>query len=306
LSASTESAASLPPTAKVFLYYWQRYWTDADGGNLPLRKLNQNSRVMQLIHPGDVVWAFARRRTDGVYVLVARFLVSRVGENDDDHPDREVGLWFFEGEPEDVIYLDPQEQDDVEPVIRSLEIKADASVLGLSFQGGSGVRQITEAALRALDQHAGIALLAASEGDPELFDPENIIAAREQITRSIKARRGQQAFRDALLKAYEGRCAITGCSVVDVLEAAHVTPYLGPETNHITNGLLLRADLHTLLDCGLIGIDPSTRTVILASTLRTAPDYRDLHGRRLSDPVPPSAAPSPKALAILMRSMSLA
>lgn len=34
-----------------------------------------------------------------------------------------------------------------------------------------------------------------------------------------------------------------------VLEAAHVTPYLGPETNDITNGLLLRADLHTLLDC---------------------------------------------------------
>ena len=50
---------------------------------------------------------------------------------------------------------------------------------------------------------------------------------------------------------YEGKCAVTGCDVPDVLQAAHIFPYMGPETNHPSNGLL-RADIHTLFDLGLI------------------------------------------------------
>ncbi|WP_336979879.1 HNH endonuclease signature motif containing protein [Altererythrobacter fulvus] len=56
--------------------------------------------------------------------------------------------------------------------------------------------------------------------------------------------------------AYEGRCAISGCDVREVLEAAHIMPYLGEETNDVRNGLLLRADLHTLFDLGLLKIGP--------------------------------------------------
>ena len=52
-----------------------------------------------------------------------------------------------------------------------------------------------------------------------------------------------QAFRDKLLPTYGKRCAFTGCDVVNVFEAARIIPYLGQDTNHVTNGLLLRADL---------------------------------------------------------------
>jgi hypothetical protein len=83
--------------------------------------------------------------------------------------------------------LDPQVQNDAEPVIRSLGIKAGAEVLGNSFQGGSAVRQITPEALQALDRHAGIPLISAYEADPEPFDPENIIASHDRTIRSIKA-----------------------------------------------------------------------------------------------------------------------
>src|ERR1700722_13744752 len=41
-----------------------------------------------------------------------------------------------------------------------------------------------------------------------------------------------------------------------VLEAAHITPYMGASTNSLLNGLLLRADIHTLFNLGLISIDP--------------------------------------------------
>jgi hypothetical protein len=70
--------------------------------------------------------------------------------------------------------------------------------------------------------------------------------ARARVLREVIQRRGQQKFRKALIAAYSGRCAISGCPVAPLLEAAHITSYLGPDTNSITNGLLLRADLHTL------------------------------------------------------------
>jgi putative restriction endonuclease len=128
------------------------------------------------------------------------------------------------------------------------------------------------------------------------FDPDNVADTREKIMRSIRERRGQKAFRDKLLKVYGGRCAISGCDIVDLLEAAHITPHLGRQTNLVTNGLLLRSDLHTLLDCGLLAIDPRTRNVFLARVARESADYKYLLDRRVRDPVSNSDAPSLKVL----------
>jgi putative restriction endonuclease len=99
-----------------------------------------------------------------------------------------------------------------------------------------------------------------------------------------------------LLRAYEGRCAITDCEVKDVLEAGHIVPYLGPLTNRTDNGLLLRADIHTLFDCGLISIDADTRTVVVADRL-LATDYANLNGKALRAPKTAADAPSAQALA---------
>ncbi|RZM24778.1 MAG: HNH endonuclease, partial [Pedobacter sp.] len=70
----------------------------------------------------------------------------------------------------------------------------------------------------------------------------------------ITARRGQKSFRDKLLKAYEYKCAVTGCDVIATLEACHIMPYNGDYTNHIQNGILLRSDIHVLFDLGLLTI----------------------------------------------------
>jgi len=140
-----------------------------------------------------------------------------------------------------------------------------------------------------------MAQLRSDEADAVPFDPKIAKDAREKVFREIKARRGQGQFRDALIEAYEGRCAITGCGVLDVLEVAHITPYLGPETNHVTNGLLLRADLHTLFDVGLIAVDPKTKEVSIAPAIED-PTYRVLEGKPLRQPRTPASAPSAAAL----------
>ena len=88
----------------------------------------------------------------------------------------------------------------------------------------------------------------------------------------------RKTFRDALRTAYNDRCAITGCSILHVLEAAHIYPYRGPDTNKVTNGLLLRADVHTLFDCHLLTIDSATMTVLVAPHLRDS-EYGEFHGR---------------------------
>ena len=38
-----------------------------------------------------------------------------------------------------------------------------------------------------------------------------------------------------------------GCDVAGVLQAAHIVPYMGTQSNATDNGLLLRADIHNLL-----------------------------------------------------------
>src|SRR5690606_23410684 len=95
--------------------------------------------------------------------------------------------------------------------------------------------------------------------------------------------------------AYEGRCAVTGTNAEAVLEAAHIRPYRGPQSNVLSNGLLLRADIHILFDLALLAIDPASRKVATSKTLAGS-TYADLQGRSLSTPATAAARPSNDAL----------
>ena len=128
-----------------------------------------------------------------------------------------------------------------------------------------------------------------------VFDPGGLIDARRQIVHAIAVRQGQPQFRKHLLAAYSGRCAVSGCDVEAVLEAAHIVPYQGSETNHIQNGLLLRADLHTLFDRGLMSVDPRSLRVVLHHELRNGP-YGCYHDTPLAPPAQMADRPSPLAL----------
>jgi len=108
--------------------------------------------------------------------------------------------------------------------------------------------------------------------------------------------RGQARFRTILFDAYGRKCAISCCDAADALEAAHIAPYLGSHSDHVQNGLLLRADLHSLFDLGLLSVDPTTFTVVIASDLERT-TYGDLAGLKLSLPADPQQRPSPDALA---------
>jgi len=125
---------------------------------------------------------------------------------------------------------------------------------------------------------------AVSEFDSQVRSvPVSTADERAQSLAMVVRRQGQPGFRSALLSAYGGRCAITGCDVVDVLEAAHIYPYRNETTNHPSNGLLLRADIHTLFDLYLLAVDPESRRVVLPERLAGSV-YGPLAGTALRRP----------------------
>jgi hypothetical protein len=115
------------------------------------------------------------------------------------------------------------------------------------------------------------------------FAPADEADELRRVLAAIIQRRGQPAFRKSLLAAYGSRCAMTGCDVADALEAAHIRPYSGQSSNLVSNGLLLRADVHTLFDLYLISVDPASLRMCLAPELRRS-SYGELEGKALAVP----------------------
>jgi putative restriction endonuclease len=86
-------------------------------------------------------------------------------------------------------------------------------------------------------------------GKTKSFGPATIAA--QESTRYgkpilIAPRLGQGSFRVLITDAYRYRCAMTAERTLPVLEAGHINPYAAGGKHQLSNGLLLRSDLHTL------------------------------------------------------------
>jgi hypothetical protein len=106
-----------------------------------------------------------------------------------------------------------------------------------------------------------------------------------EIERKAKSRLGQGQFRDDLVKAYGGRCAISGCAIDACLSAAHIFDYSQSGCQEAWNGILLRADIHLLFDRHLLRNFPgSPPVVVLSEALQETKTYGRFHLRPLRLP----------------------
>jgi HNH endonuclease len=103
--------------------------------------------------------------------------------------------------------------------------------------------------------------------------PSNI--DRKRVSRSILERPYQNIFRKNILSMFESSCIITGVTIENVLEAAHIKPikYKGGDGND--NGLCLRSDIHQLFDSNNLRILPSG-DLILSESAALANNYGEL------------------------------
>ncbi|MDZ4289839.1 MAG: HNH endonuclease [Prosthecobacter sp.] len=83
-------------------------------------------------------------------------------------------------------------------------------------------------------------------------------------TASVKVRRGQCFFRQAVLTAYGGRCGVTGLAIPELLVASHIHPWaLFPEDRiDPQNGLCLSRLHDGAFDQGLITFDADLRMLM--------------------------------------------
>lgn len=117
----------------------------------------------------------------------------------------------------------------------------------------------------------------------------------KRVWRAIQERMGQPKFPSAVLNAYERKCAISGCDVEEAVEAAHITPFSGGRSDRLSNALLLRADLHTLFDLGLLSVNPRRWSVVVGVALRRT-EYGNYHGKKIHLPRDKKYWPSPSKL----------
>jgi hypothetical protein len=170
-------------------------------------------------------------------------------------------------------------------------------------------QDVVELKLAYLQQHPKLAqtihelipLDIDSIPDPKPDEPfqPNDQDERTSALQSVKLRRGQAAFRAALLAHFEGRCVVSDCQVEEILEAAHINPYRGTKDNHVENGLLLRADLHTLFDLSLLAIDPKTHRLLIAPQVAQDPHYEAFANKII--PFPKKHPPNRQALEARMK-----
>jgi len=115
----------------------------------------------------------------------------------------------------------------------------------------------------------------------------------------VRQRLGQGTFRIVVTDTYERRCAVTGEKVLPVLEAAHIRPVSEGGTHRVDNGLLLRSDLHTLLDRGYVTVTPDFRFMVsgrIKDEFHNGEQYFQLVGNRLWVPTSANDRPSKEFL----------
>ncbi len=152
----------------------------------------------------------------------------------------------------------------------------------------------TSSATTAQDSRLQEDLSSPFESILDALDTEKINQEQERVLRLINERRGQDGFREKLKQAYGSRCAVTGCTLLEVLEAAHIIPCSDMKMDVVPNGLLLRADVHTLFDKGLLTI--TEKYCVRLHPSIEEEDYIQLDGRALLLPLAEVNWPNQKAL----------
>ena len=205
------------------LYFWRgdNYRRDLDYG--AGFNLNQASPLLHQIERGDSLWAFTRRR-DGTYVLAAELIVWAKTRN---MPNFRYGRYRVWGDLARSRYFKVEGQASIEPIIRALTCRANAPVLGMSFQGNAAIRQLSNtdhlylvAAARQLEAEPRARILAEDRLEAALLygaDDEVAAFIREEKS-GIAEQRARYLFQVAparnrdlvasLQSQYDGRCQI--------------------------------------------------------------------------------------------------
>ena len=128
---------------------------------------------------------------------------------------------------------------------------------------------------------------------------EAIELRRTGTPRPVAPRLGQGSFRLAVLDAYGGARAVTTEHSLPALEAAHIRPWHAGGGHDVSNGILLRRDVHRLFDLGYVTVRPDLRFAVsprLRDEFANGRVYYALSDQRIQAPGLAALRPSEEAL----------
>ena len=129
--------------------------------------------------------------------------------------------------------------------------------------------------------------------------PQVATGDRFGVPTLMRRRLGQGAFRLAVTDGYGRRCAVSGERTLPILDAAHIRSFVSGGEHAVSNGLLLRTDIHKLFDRGYVTIDDQSRFAVserLKADFDNGVHYYAMQGRTLTQPRAGFDPPSPEAL----------
>jgi putative restriction endonuclease len=97
--------------------------------------------------------------------------------------------------------------------------------------------------------------------DQSALQPPDNALERRYALRAVKQRLHQASFREAVISAHGGRCALSGLPEPLLLDAAHIVEDKDERLGQpvVPNGIPLSKIHHAAFDAHLIGIDPGYR-----------------------------------------------
>ena len=103
-------------------------------------------------------------------------------------------------------------------------------------------------------------LIFGFQDQADYVAPESV-RERRYALQTVKQRLHQASFREAVITAYNGRCALSGLPEQRLLDAAHIISDKDERLGQpiVPNGLPLSKIHHAAFDAHLIGIDPDYR-----------------------------------------------
>lgn len=149
--------------------------------------------------------------------------------------------------------------------------------------------------------------IVAQERDPQRIAKR--LVSHFDLTREgkdeisqVKRRKGQDYFRRMVLSNYNGRCALTGIDIQQLLLASHIIPWVEDKKERLNpcNGICLSALYDKAFDQGLIGFNSQYKTVLSNRIVENeGKDYYEKYfapiaGKELA--MPTTFKPAPKFL----------
>jgi putative restriction endonuclease len=251
-------------------YWWvsqnQTFRHEREGGYLWAPAIDKAGKTpfhwqtMHDVRPGDLVFSFVDQTIKALGVAQSS---ARPATRPLEFTDQE--LWKQDGFRIDVVYEDVKPPLNI-PLVSSELSKLLPSTHSPLNRNGTG----NQGYLFPLPDGAGRYLLSHVGRDAALGLQHGDELAVKAITRStltltekqavIQARVGQGRFRNDLLRMWDGRCAITGIALTQLLRASHIKPWASSNNREridTYNGLLLAANYDAAFDAGIISFDDS-------------------------------------------------